>query len=636
MTRVKRFFPFAILTVMLLFESCIQVEEISGNGKHDAPSIPGGTNHRTVIINGSSADNQEQVPTTTAYIFREDILYKQEQVNFDKSNTARLSVPSLSSLYLLSGHTVTVQEGSTSESDFQDMTIGHKSDKSDSAPYFLSAHQNIGDASQTGSLEIGLKRGVARIDIDASSDAKTLIERVVVENAPTAAYAFKEGFYPQSGTGRMYSRDFTPAIGGRQEGLFYVFPTQHPVRITIHATYDGVPIQLYMKLPGVERNTVYTAKVLNAGATLESKFEILPWLDGGSVGGNPDLSKRIRLSEGQCVLPAGVTVDYDNGIVNVPESGAQMTLAFVAASAVQMDAVDGQTSDVEITPSPGNIQTDEGVVSFFEVNVKPQGKGHLAYNVIMHMKSPLLTQSYDYVEMRVEKSRLQIETVRMAGVEWMAFNSWGNKLEDQTYPSAGNDVEQVYRDNWSTCVGGFFQWGRLYTYIPWQGYNPSNNLGGQVQDSPWIHDTHVPCPEGYRLPTMDELAALFPDNDDRLPDFYYNKTGEFIIPDVVNNGKIPSATNNSDHAERYLRLTNYNTGEYLILPLAGSKGDKSTSNNPEFGRRIVLWSNSDSPIGGHAWSYKIDYGNATVNIRDERSKFQLQQEAFASVRCVKK
>ena len=56
-------------------------------------------------------------------------------------------------------------------------------------------------------------------------------------------------------------------------------------------------------------------------------------------------------------------------------------------------------------------------------------------------------------------------------------------------------------------------------YTPWQGYNPSNNLGNQTADIPWQNDTHMPCPEGYRclkfhsetkplLPKNQEIAAL--------------------------------------------------------------------------------------------------------------------------------
>ena len=88
--------------------------------------------------------------------------------------------------------------------------------------------------------------------------------------------------------------------------------------------------------------------------------------------------------------------------------------------------------------------------------------------------------SYDYVEVRVAPSDKQIETVEMAGSVWMAFNARSSDLEDQIYPLDGATVEDMYRTSWINTVGGLFQCGRKYMYVPWQGYNPSNNLGNQT------------------------------------------------------------------------------------------------------------------------------------------------------------
>lgn len=76
------------------------------------------------------------------------------------------------------------------------------------------------------------------------------------------------------------------------------------------------------------------------------------------------------------------------------------------------------------------------------------------------------------------------------------------------------------------------------------------------------------------------------------------------------------------------------TGRSLIIPLAGSKGDKSSSNNPAFGKRAVLWTNERNGLpGGYAWAYWLPFeGAETAVIKKQR----LQMEAFASVRCVKK
>ncbi|MBP8727636.1 MAG: hypothetical protein KBH70_04450, partial [Bacteroides sp.] len=63
-------------------------------------------------------------------------------------------------------------------------------------------------------------------------------------------------------------------------------------------------------------------------------------------------------------------------------------------------------------------------------------------------------------------------------------------------------------------------------------------------------------------------------------------------------------------------------------------GDKSTSNNPSFGKRAVLWtSQRDGCPGGYAWAYWMQFeGKDSTVIAEQR----LQMEAFASLRCVKK
>ena len=140
-------------------------------------------------------------------------------------------------------------------------------------------------------------------------------------------------------------------------------------------------------------------------------------------------------------------------------------------------------------------------MSSFNVSVAAQGSGRLGYTVLVHLKNALLSGTYDYVEIRVAPSDKQIETVEIAGNVWMAFNARSRDLEDQIYPLDGATVEDMYHKSWINTVGGLFQFGRLYMYVPWQGYNPSNNLGNQTADAPWVNDTHMPCPEGYRIPT---------------------------------------------------------------------------------------------------------------------------------------
>ncbi|MDE6335858.1 MAG: hypothetical protein K2L34_04735, partial [Muribaculaceae bacterium] len=84
---------------------------------------------------------------------------------------------------------------------------------------------------------------------------------------------------------------------------------------------------------------------------------------------------------------------------------------------------------------------------------------------------------------------------------------------------------------------------------------------------------------------------------------------------------------------RYMKFTSNDTGNVLILPIAGWKGDKSTAANPTFGKDAVYWTNSNvSCWGGHARAFRFMF-----NWGDEAKmeEFQFAMEAFAYVRAIK-
>ena len=117
----------------------------------------------------------------------------------------------------------------------------------------------------------------------------------------------------------------------------------------------------------------------------------------------------------------------------------------------------------------------------------------------------------------------------------MAFNASSSDLDDQIYTLDGLSVEEMYKYNWINTVGGLFQFGRKYKYIPWMGYGKPNNLGDQAQDIPWQSASHMPCPEGYRLPTREELESLLPKGQ-TVPGSYKAGNGERIVYiSVLNN-----------------------------------------------------------------------------------------------------
>ena len=443
----------------------------------DAPSEGEGKQQTySLVVKGittSGSDSSEELRDVSVFQFSDGNLYKTQQLTPEANGQSSVSALNGSRLYFLTGVTLPVQEGNITEEEFRNMTIGEGL-HDNSAPDFMAAVVELESSPQTRSsqeINVGMKRGVARIDLNTTADSKTLIKEVIVEDAPAETYPFIENTSASDKT-VSYLKKFDPAFGGEQQGIFRIFESARPVNITLRGTYDKIPIRLKMQLPNIKRNKVYELSVLNVGATVEGIFEIKPWEEGETIIGKPDTEHRILLNASQSKIPEGVTVDYENNIVKVPATGvSDMKLAFVSDTRIDISATEGTGSGVNLSEMSVSEET-EGIVSAFNVSVAAQGNGRLGYTILVHLKNALLTGAYDYVEIRVAPSDKQIETVEMGGSIWMAFNARSRDLEDQVYPLDGATVEKMYHNGWISSIGGLFQYGRKYMYIPWQGYRP--------------------------------------------------------------------------------------------------------------------------------------------------------------------
>lgn len=627
-----RFFKLSLLLLTLVSCSDSKNLEIDDNdNRQDQCTLT----FRGLSFSGSSSST-ENIGEVAVFQFTDGLLYRHNAITPADNGKAEISIVGDTRLYCISGAGLQADDNVTEEADFSKSII-ESPDGAASAPVFLSAvtevkaagNTNLQTRAQQATLE--MKRGVARIDLDSHFDSKVLINEITVENAPAATYAFIDNEDATDHT-ISYSKTYSEPFNGIDEGVFHVFGSRKPVNITVRGSYDGVPVRLNVEIPAVERNRIYIVEILNAGATLEGIFSVKDWEEGGSVTGKPDTSRKIAISAENSVLPEGVSLDTERNLVSVPASGVtDMRLAFVADTAIDITSTEG-------LPEGGSLgdrvvsESSQGIVSAFSVTIPAQRNGRLGYSIFVHLKNALLAGSYDYVEIAVAPSDHQIETVEIGGSVWMAFNSRTPDLDDQIYPLDGISVEDMYRLNWINTVGGLYQFGRQYMYVPWQGYNPSNDLGSQKQDIPWQSPTHMPCPEGFRIPTRAEFESMFPKGT-TIPGEYVAGNGEHITATLhTSEGPLitPSGVTGT---QRYVKFTSAETGRYLIIPLAGGKGDKSTSNNPGFGRRAVIWTNSNQGCpGGYALAYWMKFeANDTTVITEER----LQMEGFASVRCVK-
>ena len=627
---------FALMGLLTL-ASCSDKEEmpVAAGGNEAADFSLAIKGMAAAAAGAPAADAQDAISVFqfgTDGLFSKNVIssYDPEGINLVKGTTR--------ALYCVSGIEIDAAEDATSEGFA--LTTFATEEGASSAPLFLSAYSEI-EPSQMD-CELTMKRGVARIDLDAR-DADMDIAYITVDDAPAATYVFPREGSKLDGETVVYTHEYAEAPTGIEKGVFMIFESAKDVHVTVHGSVDGTEIAVPAVIENAERNKVYTLRVYDKNATVKAGFTVADWEEGDTLISSPDMSKGLFIDEAASVFPEGVTVDYLNNIIEVPGYGAEgMKIAFSSEMRVDIDTIVYYGERVEIdsieakhvkfTPEKA-YNTDKGVITKFNVDIDPQLKGRPDYEMKMYVKKTVMNTSYDCVTIRVAQSEYQIPTVELAGIKWMAFNATTPDPDDQVYVDKGKTAEDMYVDDWVTCVGGLFQFGRMYKYIPYQSYNPSNDLGGQKQDIPWVHDTHLPLPEGYHAASIDEWLTLIPaETTIEHGTSYTAGNGETINVEVITlPGDVVTPTNVNGVC-RYLKLTSAETGNTLILPYGGYKSDKSTAMSSNFGKDMVYWGNDNNNCaGGHARAirFMFNWGNRCVP-----NVFQWPMEAFAYVRGV--
>lgn len=573
----------------------------------------------------------------SVFQFEGESLSKSTVIDSFDAEKISLQRGSTTDLYCVSGIPVAVTP-EMKVSEFLRSAV-YSEDGADTAPLFLTGYSSVSEDMK--GLELTMKRGVARIDIDASSAAME-IEEIVVEDAAAGSYVFEDPSAPLEVGKVSYSRKFDSSRGLHFKNAFLLFESADPVNVDIRGSIDGSPVSLKAVIESVQRNKVYTLHVYDTNVSLSASFSVADWGNGGDIDAGINGAHAMLIDREKSWFPEDVKVDYSNNVIEVPGYGAQgMKLAFVSELRVDLDSVsfsgervvvDGVAEKYVHISKEKPVNELSGVLTKFGVDVDPQLKGRPGYEFRIYVKKCSMDVSYDFVTVRVAPSPVQIETVRIAGYDWMAFNCTTPDIDDQIYVEEGLSVEDMYINDWVKCVGALFQYGRQYAYIPYQGYDPCNDLGGQTQDMPWIHYSHMPCPEGYHVPSLSEMQSLFP-HGVTIPGTYTAGNGESITVELVRlPGDVVTPTNVNGIC-RYLKFISNETGNTLILPLAGWKGDKSTAASANFGRDGVYWSNNcENCAGGHAkaWRFLFNWGDSC-----EMQEFQFAMEAFAYIRAIK-
>lgn len=605
-------------------------------GCTDEQVIPAGTDEISLQLTRSGDDALETSGASNAvdvYIFKDETLVKTFHVEDPSSEPLSVKNVGNGYIFVTAGRPLDVTVNQTTVEQITAMTaeIG-----TDGAPMFYSGAATLGEhVYSTRVLGVELERSVARIDVVNQFDQQIQVNEVIVENAPTKSYVFDMGESIECPSVRL-SHTFAEPLSGKAEGVFTIFESSQPVNVRIRGLYGNTPMDMTATLPTVQRNKVYTLQVVNAGSKVETTFAVKEWGEGNTVGAGAATGSRLLMDAANSVFPEGVTVDYDNNVVTVPYTGAEgIKIAFLNDTRILNTSTEGLVPTVAITEN--EIETAQnGYISSFNVDVQPQGKGRLGYSLTMHMSNALLSQCYDFVEIKVEPSPYQIETVFIGGHEWMCFNATSQDLEEQIYILDGlNSVEDMYNQRFAESVGNYFQYGRPNGYSPWTSNSPTA-VTRPSDSSPWTKPEYVPLPEGYHIASFTEWEDLVPHNA-TIPAEYTCRAGERIRAYVVTlPGTLvtPSAAVNSrNFLMRYVVFESLDTGNKLFVPICSHKSNSTAEvpgyNNKTFQDRVSYWVSSDRYVWLIDWM-SVNGGDGAL-LQENRWNY----DGFCPVRGIK-
>lgn len=621
-----KFIP--LLLALLLF-SCIGEQGSSDDSNISLENTTRAISFKTTTQTG------DVLSKINAYTIVRDFFYESlNNITVNENNEFSIDSPENSYLFFTSNMDepssfATLKPGETTLDFLLSRTTDADAIHSEtSAPEFFSgAYAPASGALMQGGSVVAMIRSTARLDFDMCRDKRMKVNRIEVSGASMQTRVFL-GAKPGSSEKKIgYQRDYNPNMEDIALDQFRLYESDTPVQVSLIGTYNDVDIAVKVTIPTIERNKIYRIRIANAGATVDGSFEVLPWDMGSDIEANPDITKPITIDTDHSAFPENTVVDYEKNSIDVTPLGGDFTLAFKSIAAVSIVSVDGDNDLFEYTMGGSEIIGGE-LISKCYIKVAPQSNGRLGYVVKLNLKNELQQNSYDQVTINVAPSPNQIMTVTFGDATWMAFNATSPALEDQIYTLNGATVKEMYDSSWLSTIGGLFQCGRIYKYVPW--LRGVNNAGSQSALFPWVNRTHVPCPAGFRVPTEKELRQLLPNNQ-AIPGIY-NYNGEEITAALHTSKNEHVSIEGVTGKARYISLTS-NTGAVMYIPLAGQKGDKSSSNNPNFGSSFALWTSEYGASGGHAWIVNFAPGTATSGTIANRP--QIPAEAYGYLRCIK-
>ncbi|MEG3047240.1 MAG: FISUMP domain-containing protein [Mucinivorans sp.] len=493
------------------------------------------------------------------------------------------------------------------------------------------------DVSKPSPIEqsMQMSRAYARVDLDMTSDPNIIINKMTIQQACDASYLFaKSPIQMVPGSGYVdIVKSFVPGVSSLQQAVCLLHEQSGAeLMVEIDATLNGVTEHLQAKLPAnIVRNHLYKINITVSELKLNATVELLPWNEQ-QEDLMPDLTSSIVLNQVQSVIPANTELRGRD--LHFSYRAGQAILAFdglfdKALTVIQSDA------KIKIEEVPSEYKN-----SVLTITATQPFEGKACVSKFRLTNSMLVGDPGVEYTIRVDENR--IASVVIGGLEYMAYNGIGKDLSLYPPLELNQTVRDVYRTVWkkytAMCMWGDRTGSQPMLY-PWEISDATNTSGNVIGDS-WTVGASVPCPEGWRVPSYDELDRLWNNNgsaavgsfvaDGRT---YTTSIVESLAPDV----EIPG-TNPLQTIKTKLFVVSDGTNE-LIFPMNGWRRRKDYAGGAviaaaDAGTAFYLWT---AQKGSSSWQAKVVgvNNNNTIFNNPSGNSHQLMTEAFMNVRCVR-
>lgn len=209
--------------------------------------------------------------------------------------------------------------------------------------------------SHAGTVEVPMKRSVARLDISTEVNGVKVLQ-VKVSGIADKGFAVPSGkiSVPESAAREEYTKDFStaPLQNTRKTLLYMAEQTAQGAWIEVTAHYGEGLHRFRASLPeNIARNNIYTVQVHGDGTGISVTVSGEDWEDGAS-GGSQTQAKGLIDTENSS-LPAGIRVSESRDTVYIPHLPESFTLSLLAEQSAEV-SVSGNIPGVKIDISPAS------------------------------------------------------------------------------------------------------------------------------------------------------------------------------------------------------------------------------------------------------------------------------------------